>query len=183
MQYKAAPHKSISAPPVSAHAVSEPMSRDSQPTTEPANSEAYAKVRRLIEAGRLDEAESLARSRYDGPMKNALGVCLMRAGKADEAVRVYRPLVLDHTGLFLRGQVPAVYKTNFAYALMLSGRISGGLNIARELAAEDHPSVRKLQSAIEVWKANLSLVQKLGLALGLEPKPPLALDFPPGDLI
>ncbi len=116
-------------------------------------------------------------------MKNAQAVCLMRTGHADEAVRIYRTLVLDNTGLFMRENLPVVYKTNYAFALLLSGHIGGGIAISKELANVDHPSVHKLRAAIEAWKAKLSVLQKVGLALGLEPKRPLELDFAPGDLM
>lgn len=148
-----------------------------------AETDAYAKVCRLLEAGRVDEALTLARSRHDADMKNAQGVCLMRQGKPDEAVRIYRTMVLDNTGLFLREELPVVYKTNYAFALFLSGNIGGGMSILEQLSREDHPSVHKLRSAIATWKSQLSFFKRLGLAMGLEPKRPMTLETPPGDLL
>jgi hypothetical protein len=178
MHQKTTPPKHVPSPRNKIKTTSEPMSSDKS-----ADADAYSKVRRFLENNRVEDALTLARSRHDAPMKNAQGVCLMRLGKPDEAVRVYRTLVLDNTGLFLRDQLPTVYKTNYAFALMLSGHASGGLNILKELSTEDHPSVHQLRSAIEAWKAKLSLLQKLGLAIGLEPKRPMLLDFPPGELL
>lgn len=157
---------------------SEPMSSDKS-----ADADAYSKVRRFLENNRVEEALALARSRHDSLMKNAQGVCLMRQGKADEAIRIYRTLLLDSTGLFLREDLPTVYKTNYAFALMLSGHAAGGINILTELSDVDHPSVHQLRFVVGAWKARLSLMQKLGLTLGLEPKRPVVLDFPPGELV
>jgi Flp pilus assembly protein TadD len=147
-----------------------------------AEADAYAKVCRYLETGKLDEALTLARSRHDADMKNAQGVCLMRMGKADEAVRIYRTLVLDNTGLFLRQDLPVVYKTNYAISLLLSGHPAGAIEILKELSEVDHPRVQKLRSAIGGWKSQLNIFQKLGLALGVEPKRPVQLEFAPGDL-
>lgn len=154
----------------------------SSPVMKSEETSVLAKVRRLLETERYEEALTLARSRSEAPMRNALAVCLMRMGKADEAVRVYRGLVLDRTGLFLREQVPTTFKTNYALALMLSGHPVGGLNILGELANETHPSVQKLREAVQDWKTQLSVFQKLGLKLGLDPQHPVVLHSPPGEL-
>jgi hypothetical protein len=180
MYQKATPPQPVPSPAAKTKAVSEPVS----PAFEkPGETEAYAKVRRLVETNRLDEALTLARSRHDAPMKNAQGVCLMRKGFPAEAIRIYRTMVLDNTGLFLREQIPAVYKTNYALALLLSGHAAGGINILKELAGTDDPSVQKLRSIIDGWKSQLSFLERLGLMLGLEPKRPVLLDFPPGELL
>lgn len=177
MHPKATPPQNAPAPAVKAKAGAEPTA--SETTGE---NEAYLKVRRLLETGRVDEALTLARARQDAPMKNAQGVCLLRKGLADEAVRIYRTMVLDNTGLFLRDQVPTIYKANYALALLLSGHIAGGINILKDLTGDDHPSVQRLRAAVDAWKAKLSVFQKLGLMLGLEPKQPFVLDSPPGEL-
>ncbi len=107
----------------------------------------------------------------------------MRMGRSEEAVRIYRTLILDSTGLFFRDQVPTIFKTNFAFALMLSGRIQGGINILTELEGDEHPSVQTLRTVVEDWNAKLTFVQKLCLKLGIEPNCPVILDFPPGELL
>ncbi len=159
------------------------QSKNVNPSDNTGEADAYAKVCRLLETGRVDEALTLARSRHDAPMKNAQGVCLMRKGLAEDAVRVYRPLVLDNTGLFMREQIPPVYKTNYALALLLSGHIAGGISILNEVAGEDDPSVERLRKLVADWKSKLSFFQRLGLIVGLEPKRPFELDSPPGELL
>jgi hypothetical protein len=179
MYQKASLPKTIPSPVLADAAVSEPVS----PRTPIANEdETCAKIRRLIDAGRYEEAMKVARSRSDAPTRNALGVCLMRMGRPQEAVRIYRALVLDGTGLFLREHLPVIYKTNFAFALMLSGNVVGGINIIEELAGEDHPSAGKLRETVANWKAQLNFLQKLGLKFGLEPNRPLIVDGPIGEL-
>lgn len=180
MHQKSSLPKTIPSPLPANAAVSEPVSPAKASAAD--ENEPIAKIRRLIDAGRYEEAMKLARARSDAPTRNALGVCLMRIGRPQEAVRVYRTLVLDHTGLFLREHLPMIYKTNFALALMLSGQVLGGINILEELAGEDHPSAGKLRQAVAAWKAQLSFLQKLGLKFGLEPNRPLILDGPVGEL-
>lgn len=143
---------------------------------------ALAKIGRLLDAERYEEAFALARSRSNASMRNASGVCLMRMGKPDEAVRIYRGLVLDRTGLFLRDQVPMTFKINYALALMLSGHPVGGINILEELASDNHPSLQLVREAVQDWKSQLSFLQKLGLKLGVDPNRPVVLRLPPGVL-
>ena len=168
--------------PQNAPASSAKVKAGADPAASDGENDAYTKVRKLLETGRVDEALTLARARQDAPMKNAQAVCLMRKGLADEAVRIYRAMVLDNTGLFLREHVPTIYKTNYALALLLSGHIAGGINILKDLAGDDHQSVHSLRAAVDAWKAKLSVFQRLGLMLGLEPKQPFVLDTPPGEL-
>jgi hypothetical protein len=180
MQQKASHPQTIPAPVPTAGPSKEPGSLPQ--TAIRAESESFSKIRRLMEAGQFEDAIKLARSQSDAPTRNALAVCLMRTGRPDEAVRVYRGLVLDHTGLFLRENVPAVYKVNFAAALMLSGNVMGGIDTLGELKNADHPGIQKLRDAVAAWKSQLSILRRLGLKLGLEPNRPIVLDFPPGDL-
>jgi hypothetical protein len=183
MYQKAALPKTVRAPHKTTNAVPAPIAPSSSKTGSPKGSDGYAKLRKLLEANRLDEALKVARAHSDAPTRNALGVCLMRMGRSEEAVRIYRTLILDSTGLFFRDQVPTVFKTNFAFALMLSGRIEGGINILTELKDDEHPSVQPLRLVVDQWKAKLSFTQKLLLKLGIEPNCPVRLDFPPGELL
>jgi len=140
-------------------------------------------IANLIEAGHFEAAKAKLRSRHDPRSQNALGVCLLRTGQAENAVRVFRSLVLDRTGLFFKEQAPIHHKTNFAYALMMSGHIVGGLNVLGELKAEQNShGLRRLREAVDFWKSTLSWRQRIGLSLGLDPNRPFAPPPPVGDL-
>lgn len=142
-----------------------------------------AKLRRLLDEGRLDEAIVLVRSRGSSApaMQNAYGVCLMRLGQVESAVRVYRSLVLNGGGLLMRQNVPTKWKTNFATALLLSGRGSGCWSVLDEIADETDPGVQRLREAIQKSRSGQSSWQKfVDWLRGYER--PVSLDFLPGDI-
>lgn len=147
--------------------------------------EALCKVQALLDAG--DVKQALARvsalgSLPDLRLKNARGVCLMRTGCLDGAVRVFREFVLAPGGYLLRSDIPVIYKTNLATALLLSGNVSGGMDVLGEIRERTHPAVAKLLAAIGKWRAGLNPWQKLGWVLGTYTPQFIPLDFPPGDL-
>jgi hypothetical protein len=125
----------------------------------------------------------LARSKVDSPwLKNALGVCQLRLGNAEAAVNVFRGLVLAAGGLVLRPDVPTVFKTNYAAALLAADNLSGCRRVLDEVRHEPHPAVRRLREATRRWLGGLTIWQKVSWYLGGQPARPLVLDFPAGDL-
>lgn len=144
----------------------------------------YTKAVRQLEAGHPHEAVNAVRAQAssDPILKNLLGVALMRDGHAIEAVKVYRQMVTAAGGLTLRPEAPTVFKTNFATALLLDGKVAGAESTLDETADESHPAVQKLRGLISRWRSELSLWQKLQWRLGMEPNHPVPFDFPPGDL-
>jgi hypothetical protein len=140
-------------------------------------------VEKLLEEGRPAAAlELLGKSRLGSPwLANAAAVCRLRLGDAGAAVEIYRRLVLSG-GLFLRGDVPAVFKINFAAALIAAGNLSGGLRTLGEVRDESHPAVREIRDAVRRWQAGMTLWQRLWWSLGGSPPRPLLLDFPVGRL-
>ena len=79
--------------------------------------------------------------------------------------------------------MPAVYKTNFATALLLGGHPAGCQEMLSEVGDESHPSVQRLRGAIARWEAGLSFWQKLNWRFGsIEPKNcRVPIDFEPGE--
>jgi hypothetical protein len=140
-------------------------------------------VEKLLEAGQPAAAlELVGRSRIGSPwLANAAAVCQLRLGNAAAAVETYRGLVLKG-GLFLRDDVPVVFKVNFAVALIASGNLAGGLRTLGEVRDESHPAVREIREALRRWQAGMSFWQRLWWSLGGSPPRPLVLDFPPGRL-
>ena len=144
----------------------------------------YRKIVALLESGQSQQALDLARthSGTDPSLKNLFGVCLMRAGFAADAVRLYRQLVISSNGVTMRPEAPLIFKTNFATALLLDGKPSGTQAVLQEIADESHPAVQRLRGAIARWRSQLSFSQRLFSRCGIDPGRPVELDFAPGDV-
>jgi hypothetical protein len=151
--------------------------KQAAPRENPA-AQTLAKVRALLDAGRAQEAFDLLNARESGDplLKNARGVCLLRLGLPDLAVRVFRQLCLASGGFMLREDAPTAFKTNYAAALLLSGRPSGCLDVLDEIKDEADPAVRQLRAALAEWEKSLSLWRRVMWRCGVEPKEPVRLD-------
>lgn len=140
-------------------------------------------VDNLLKAGKPEKALHLLRGcGVSSPwLSNATGVCQLRLGNAKPAMDIYRRLVLEAGGTHLRADVPAVFRINFAQALLSSGHIEGCLTALDEVAT-DHPAVARIRAAIDRWKDSLTFWERLQWKLGGEPARPVVLEYPPGDL-
>jgi cell division GTPase FtsZ len=140
-------------------------------------------VHMLLDKGNPEEALTIVSKHLHSGSKaliNAYGVCLMRTGRSEEAVKVLRDLVYQGNTFEMRPDAPAAAKTNLATALLLSHRIEGCRAILIQMKEEEDPTVTRLESAIAEWKKSLSLFQRLQRVWGT-PSMPVSLDFPPGD--
>jgi hypothetical protein len=142
------------------------------------------KIQKLLDADRPEAALNLVEGRglADPAAKNARGVCLMRAGRMEPALKVFRELTLAPGGVWFRPNVPLEYKTNLATALLLNGLVSGCLSVLDEIVNETSPRVQLLRAAIARWKAGLSWGRWIWWWLGSEPDYPIPLDFAAGEL-
>lgn len=140
-------------------------------------------IAELLEAGQPKKAlDVLARSKDHSPWStNAIAVCLLRLGQAEQAVELFRNLVLSGS-LLLRPEVPTAWKVNFATALLMTDNLAGCIQMLRDLREEDHPSVQRLRKAIRQWEEELSLWEKIQWHLGGQPARGVPLDFLPGEL-
>lgn len=147
--------------------------------------EVLQRAMKLIAAGKLQKAVDLlnAKAIRDGAHQNVKGVCLLRLGQPEEALRVFRSLVLSPGCTWMRADAPILHKVNFASALLLAGRPSGCLETLGEIHQEEDPRVQQLRAAIKRWVSTLSLWQKLNWWFGrLEPgNRPVVIDFELGD--
>jgi tetratricopeptide (TPR) repeat protein len=146
--------------------------------------ETYDRVLRHVANGNYQKALDLLRAAGREPrLRNVIGVCLMRLGRIDEAVRIYRDLVLTAGCTWLRPDIPLVYKINYATSLALAGHPAGCLEILSDLKADEHPVVRDLRGAIKRWEKDLSFWQRLNWRFGrIEPKnSPVVMDTAPGE--
>lgn len=140
-------------------------------------------IRRLIDEGNFSEAQRISKARIGhDELTNIRGVCLMRMGKHEEALRTYRGLVLQSGSVLLRSGQPLIYQVNFATSLLLAGHPRGGADVLTELNRENHPRVMQLRQALKRWRAGLPVWHRVKWHLGLELPGQIELDFPPGEL-
>src|SRR5579884_2461658 len=138
-------------------------------------------IEKLLQAGQPKKAlDMLARSKDQSPWStNAVAVCLLRLGQAEQAVELFRNLVLSGS-LFLRPDVPTAWKVNFAIALLMTDNLPGCIQVLRDIHEENHPSVQRLRQAVREWEKELSLWEKIQWHLGGQPARRVRLDCPPG---
>ncbi len=141
-----------------------------------------ARVGQLLDAGRPDEARAyiLRHKPIDPVLNNALGVCLLRLGQTEAAMKLFRGMAIGPGGVSLRSDVPDVVKTNFATSLLLMGEVAGCQSALSEVHDANDPNARRLNEAVRKWIRGLSLLQKLSWYCGGQVKKPVTLDFPPG---
>jgi hypothetical protein len=140
-------------------------------------------VRKLLDVGNTAEAlERIGRSKLSSPwLLNAAAVCQLRLGNTRFAVDALRGLVIAN-GLFLRGDVPTVFKVNFAAALIADDNLSGGLRALGELGDDPHPAAQEARESVRRWEASMTFWQSVWWWVAGTPPWPLMLSFPPGRL-
>ena len=133
----------------------------------------------------IPKAIDLLRAANANPTtKNALAVCLMRAGQVDEAVRILRSLTLNPGSTWERADVPSLYKRNFATALLMSGLPAGCLSVIRTLPDATHPRCQEIEADVRAWARSLPFWKRWDWRLNqVEPKNAvIPLSFVPGEL-
>ncbi len=143
------------------------------------------KAARLSDAGDSEEALRVL-SRDNGSsaeVRNAQGVCLMRLGRVDDAVRVFRSLVLQPGCTWMKAELRIIYRMNFATALLLAKNPLGLLDTIHEVREQDHPSVMRLRETLHQWEKSLSLWQLLGWRVGIIPAVSITIGFLPGEFV
>lgn len=154
------------------------------PDWPPRSTDLLAKVDRLLRDGRPREAADVIGDAYlSCPWTaNALAVCHLRLGNTARAVRLLRYIATDHASSELRADVPMVFKTNLATALLADGDAGGFLSTLDRLGGDDHPSGQRLRATAARWKESLTAWQKFWWNVGgFTPRPP-RLDSPLGEL-
>jgi len=138
-------------------------------------------VAAALDAGHPRKAlELLQKCKVKSPwVNNAMAVCLLRLGKAPRAVEMLKGLVVT-SGVCFRNDVPAVFLTNFATALLMIGNVSGCESALAAVPDQRDPCVQQLRNAIRQWWASVSFWQKMRWYWGDQPDRPVAFDFPPG---
>jgi hypothetical protein len=138
----------------------------------------------FVQAGLHEKALSLLDAECSTPqVRNVRGVCLLRLGRYEKALQLFRSLVLEGSGDRVRSDLPTVYLTNLATALLLTGHPSSCLALLDEIDKESHPTVIRLRKEIHQWQATLTFAERLNWWFGrLEPPHcPIVIHFLPGD--
>lgn len=139
----------------------------------------------LADSGMAERALAvLSRGRLGSEAaRNAKGVCLLRLGRVDEALRLFRSLVLRSDCTWMKPELPVVYRTNLCTALLLSGHPVGASDLLAGMEEQEHPAVLRLRRSIQNWERSLSFWHRMQWKLGLEPGSPVPIDFSPGDFV
>jgi len=161
----------------------QPEQRASQGPRPPEVSELLTKVAAALDAEHPRKAlDLLQRWKVKSPwVTNAMAVCLMRLGDAPRAVEMLKGLVVT-SGVCFRSDVPAVFLTNFATALLMMDNVSGCESALVAISDQQDPGVQRLRNAIGQWWVGLSFWQKLRWYWGDTLGHPVKLDFPPGEI-
>ena len=147
-------------------------------------SQVHVKVYDLLERGAVADAlKAIRHAKSPDPASmHLLAVCLLRNGEAEEAVRLYRQIVVTSGGYQLRREAPIEHKTSFAAALLQSGRIQGAEDVLYEIGDAAHPAVVRLRRDIRRFRESQSLLRRIVWKCGLKPEVPVPLTEPMGDL-
>ena len=143
------------------------------------------KAVKLANVGRYEDAlQILAAASSSAPeIKNAKAVCLMRLGQHTAAAQILRSLVMLPGCTWMKPELPVIYRTNFATALLLSNLPAGVQETLFEIKEKDHPSVLRLHDAMQTWQKGLSWWQWLNWKLGVAPEVPISIEFLPGEFV
>jgi WD40 repeat protein len=132
-----------------------------------------ARLKKLLEAPNPDRRL----------LENARGVCLMRLGRVEEALHLFRGLVC-YNGTLIRPTAPPAFKANLAAARLLAQNVEGAVDLLSQLVAqnETNETVFGLCSCVARWKEGRTWADRLRQWWSGTTKP-IQLDFPPGEIV
>lgn len=135
-------------------------------------------------SGHCDRALAIAREHdtHEPSIVNAAGVCLLRLGRAHEAVALYRCLLLTSGRTSMRHDRPSYITLNYATALLVSGQPAACLEVLED-TGDQSPTAKRLREAIKRWELTLSFGQKLDWWINhvAPTTSAVPIDFVPGD--
>lgn len=150
----------------------------------PRTDEVIRQVADLLNQGQPGKAlELLRHQERNSRIINALGVCLLRENRPEDALKYFRELVISPGSTWPRSDASDALKLNYATALLLCGH-PAGCRTALSTVSASHPRVAQLRGAIDAWARSLPFLKKLFWKLGeMEPEGcPVTLPFPAGDV-
>lgn len=138
-------------------------------------------VRDLLDRDR--PAEALNFLDRHGPqtpeIENARAVCLLRLGRFSEAVPILRDITFRGY-MNIRDDAPLRFQLNFATAMLMINFKEGAMAVMDRLKRENDPQAVQLREAIDRWRRSFGLLGRIRCCIGLYPRRPVELGFPPG---
>ena len=160
------------------------MGSSSSPRVSPPLDPTVLRAMHFVQAGQYEKALATLDAESSTPqVRNARGVCLLRLGRYEKALQLFRSLALEGSGEKVRSDLPTVFLTNLATALLLAGRPSSCLTLLNEIDNESHRAVIALRKEIQQWQAALTFSERLNWWFGRLDPPHcrIAIHFLPGD--
>jgi len=138
----------------------------------------------LLDQGKAKEALNLINhvNQHSPAWENAKGVCLLRLGMFDVACAIFRNLVFPSNCISVPSDVPALYRANFATAMLLANHKDSALAVLENMDTNGHPYVTQFLTEVNRWKEGMSLLERMGLAIGWYSKRPFHCECPPGGI-
>jgi hypothetical protein len=138
-------------------------------------------VRDLLDRNRSEEALSfLDRHGPETPeVENARAVCLLRLGRLSDAIAILRDITF-RGHMNIPDDTPLRFQLNFATAMLMINFKDGAMAVMDRLKRQTDPQAVQLREAIDRWRESLGLIGRLGCCVGLYPRQPVELGFPPG---
>jgi hypothetical protein len=85
----------------------------------------------------------------------------MRCGRINEALHVYRSLVLNPGTTVIRSEADDLTRVNFATALTLKGPPSGAIDVLTEVQDGHFEAAQRLRETILRWSRTLSFWRRM----------------------
>jgi hypothetical protein len=143
------------------------------------------RARQMLDKGKVEDALDVLDScgQSSRIIQNARGVCMMRLGRHELAVKILRDLVFPGGAFAIPDETPTIFRSNYATSLLLVDNIVTGLQMLGQIPDRRHPAVVRLKSAVRSWKRSMSWLARIGLLIGITPRKPFRMDTAPGELL
>jgi len=137
-----------------------------------------------LDQGKVQEAmDALETCGQSGRVvQNAKAVCLMRLRRYEQAVIAMRELVFPRGSFTIPEETPTAFRVNYVTALLLAGNVVTGLDMLGKITNHDDPGVKQLRAGVAKWKRGMGLLMRMAMLIGVTPKAPFVVDYPPGVL-
>lgn len=130
-------------------------------------------VRELLDQNQAERALSMLTS-YAGhespPLRNARGVCLLRLGRHEEAMALFREMYYPNNAFAVPEDAPTEVRVNYISSLLMMGRVLVGASLLYNVPEQGHPGVLHLRAAIRAWKRSLPWWGRVLLPIGFYPE-------------
>ncbi|HOD81481.1 MAG TPA: hypothetical protein PKG77_08645 [Phycisphaerae bacterium] len=142
------------------------------------------RAKHMLDAGQSEHAlEVLAGcGQHSRVIENAKGVCLLRLGRLEAALKVFRELVFPGGAFTIPDETPTVFRANYVTTLLLMDNLTVGMQLLREIPERRHPLVEQLDASVRRWKRSLPWWRRVLTWIGLYPARSFRLDSLPGAL-